>query len=59
MNNTKLTYFTPTYNRAHLLPQLYKSLIEQKDKNFIWMIIYMILWKILKCIIWINKKLIR
>lgn len=39
MSNIKLTYFTPTYNRAHLLPQLYKSLIEQNDKNFIWMII--------------------
>ncbi|WP_304343516.1 glycosyltransferase family 2 protein [Chryseobacterium koreense] len=35
----KLTIFTPTYNRAHLLPRLYKSLCEQTAMNFIWMII--------------------
>ncbi|HCN11497.1 MAG TPA: glycosyltransferase [Chryseobacterium sp.] len=35
----KLTVFTPTYNRAHLLPRLYKSLCEQTAMNFIWMII--------------------
>lgn len=35
----KLTVFTPTYNRAYCLPVLYKSLIEQTNKNFIWMII--------------------
>lgn len=35
----KLTVFTPTYNRKHLLPRLYESLKNQLDKNFIWMII--------------------
>lgn len=35
----KLTVFTPTYNRKHLLPRLYESLIKQTDKNFIWMVI--------------------
>ena len=35
----KLTIFTPTYNRRHLLPRLYDSLRKQTDKNFIWMVI--------------------
>lgn len=35
----KLTVFTPTYNRKHLLPRLYASLQNQANKNFIWMII--------------------
>ncbi len=35
----KLTVFTPAYNRAHLLPRLYKSLVNQTCKDFIWMII--------------------
>ena len=35
----KLTIFTPTYNRAYLLPALYESLKKQTDKNFIWLII--------------------
>lgn len=35
----KLTYFTPTYNREKLLPNLYDSLLRQTDKNFIWLII--------------------
>jgi glycosyltransferase involved in cell wall biosynthesis len=35
----KLTIFTPTYNRAHLLSNLYNSLIQQTNKNFIWLII--------------------
>lgn len=39
MNNIKLTVFTPAYNRAHTLPRTYKSLCEQTNKNFIWMII--------------------
>lgn len=34
-----LTVFTPTFNRAHLLPRLYESLLRQTDKNFIWMIV--------------------
>ncbi|WP_332023333.1 glycosyltransferase family A protein [Kaistella sp.] len=34
-----LTVFTPTYNRAYLLPRLYRSLKGQSCKDFIWMII--------------------
>ncbi|MCL2413891.1 MAG: glycosyltransferase family 2 protein [Bacteroidales bacterium] len=33
------TVFTPTFNRAYTLNQLYKSLIEQSDKNFEWLIV--------------------
>lgn len=35
----KLTIFTPTYNRAYLLSQLYHSLVHQTCKEFIWLII--------------------
>jgi glycosyltransferase involved in cell wall biosynthesis len=35
----KLTVYTPTFNRDHLLPRLYKNLQEQTCKEFIWMII--------------------
>lgn len=35
----ELTIFTPTYNRAYLLNVLYKSLCNQNNKNFIWLII--------------------
>ena len=34
-----LTVFTPTYNRAYILPQLYKSLCNQTCKDFTWLII--------------------
>lgn len=34
-----LTVFTPTFNRATLLPRLYESLKNQTSKNFVWMII--------------------
>ena len=34
-----ITVFTPTYNRAGLLPRLYKSLQEQTNKNFEWVIV--------------------
>ena len=34
-----ITVFTPTYNRAYILPQLYKSLVEQTDKSFEWLIV--------------------
>ena len=34
-----LTIFTPTYNRAYLLPQLYESLCRQTVKDFEWLII--------------------
>ena len=35
----QLTIFTPTFNRAHLLPRLYESLKNQTIKDFVWMII--------------------
>ncbi len=35
----KITIFTPTYNRAYILRQAYESLLEQTNKNFIWLII--------------------
>lgn len=34
-----ITVFTPTYNRAKLLPRLYESLCEQTSQNFKWLII--------------------
>lgn len=34
-----LTVFTPTYNRADLLPRCFESMKRQTCKNFIWMII--------------------
>lgn len=34
-----LTIFTPTFNRASLLPRLYQSLKNQSSKDFVWMII--------------------
>lgn len=38
-NNTYITVFTPTYNRAYKLPSLYNSLCVQTIKNFEWLII--------------------
>ena len=35
----KLTVFTPTYNRAYCLGQLYESLSRQTSNDFIWLII--------------------
>ncbi len=35
----KITIFTPTYNRAYTLPQLYKSLLKQTNRDFIWLVI--------------------
>lgn len=35
----KYTIFTPTYNRASLLPKLYDSIVAQKTRNFEWLII--------------------
>jgi glycosyltransferase involved in cell wall biosynthesis len=35
----KITIFTPTYNRGYILPNLYHSLTEQNNKNFIWLIV--------------------
>ena len=34
-----ITVFTPSFNRAHLLPRLYQSLLEQTSKDFVWLII--------------------
>lgn len=34
-----ITVFTPTYNRAYLLPRLYQSLCSQSSKDFVWMLI--------------------
>jgi len=34
-----LTVFTPTYNRAYILPKLFHSLCEQKNQNFVWLIV--------------------
>ena len=35
----KLTIFTPTYNRKNELRDVYKSLLEQTNKEFNWLII--------------------
>lgn len=34
-----LTIFTPAYNRAYILPNLYNSLLVQSDMNFEWVIV--------------------
>ena len=34
-----LTVFTPTYNRAYILPKCYESLTKQTCKEFVWVII--------------------
>jgi glycosyltransferase involved in cell wall biosynthesis len=34
-----ITVFTPTYNRAYCLDQLYESLLRQTSNDFLWMII--------------------
>lgn len=34
-----LTIFTPTYNRARLLPRLYESLCRQTCKDFCWLVV--------------------
>lgn len=39
ISDTKVTILTPTYNRAHTLPQLYNSLLRQSDKRFSWVIV--------------------
>ena len=35
----RLTIFTPTYNRAYILPKLYDSLCEQTCQDFDWLIV--------------------
>ena len=39
MNELLLTVATPTYNRAYTLGECYKSLCEQTDKRFMWLVI--------------------
>ena len=39
MDRREMTVFTPTYNRAYILPKLYNSLCEQTCKNFEWLIV--------------------
>lgn len=34
-----LSIFTPTYNRANTLPRLFKSLCNQTDKDFEWIVV--------------------
>lgn len=34
-----ITVFTPTFNRAYCLHQVYESLVKQTNQNFLWMII--------------------
>ena len=34
-----ITVFTPTFNRAFCLGQLYESLVRQTDKDFLWLIV--------------------
>ncbi len=34
-----ITVFTPTFNRSRLLKRLYKSLINQSDQRFVWLIV--------------------
>ena len=36
---TKLTIFTPTYNRAHTLSRLFDSLVNQTNYEFEWLIV--------------------
>ena len=38
-NDYIFTVFTPTYNRAHTLSRVYKSLADQTFKNFEWLIV--------------------
>ena len=35
----RLTIFTPTYNRAYILPKLYKSLCVQTCQDFEWLVV--------------------
>lgn len=35
----RITIFTPTYNRAYILPQLYETLCGQQCSDFVWLIV--------------------
>lgn len=37
--NILLTIFTPTYNRAYILSQLYNSLCRQTNSEFVWLVV--------------------
>lgn len=39
MSEIVITIFTPTYNRSHLITNLYDSLTQQTYKNFEWLVI--------------------
>lgn len=39
MKKPLITVFTPTYNRAYILPNLYHSLIRQAKNDFEWLIV--------------------
>lgn len=39
MNKPFLTVFTPAYNRAHTLPRTYAGMKQQKNTDFIWLIV--------------------
>ena len=39
MNKPFLTVFTPAYNRAYTLPRTYESMKQQKNTDFIWLIV--------------------
>lgn len=34
-----ITIFTPTFNRAFCLPQLYQSLVNQSNHDFLWLVV--------------------
>ena len=35
----ELTIFTPAYNRAYTLPRTYEGMKQQKNTDFIWLIV--------------------
>tara|TARA_R110002049_G_scaffold293219_7_gene478120 strand:- start:7209 stop:8099 length:891 start_codon:yes stop_codon:yes gene_type:complete len=39
MSKKTITIFTPTYNRAFCLDQVYQSLVQQTNQDFIWLLI--------------------
>ena len=39
MSPKRITVFTPTYNRAYILPQCYEALKRQTCQDFIWQIV--------------------
>ena len=34
-----LTVFTPTYNRAYILPQCYEAMKRQTEQDFVWLVV--------------------